>query len=143
MGSLHCLSVGCSDATVIRTDLATFLVDCHNIGDHANLLPANKNLRGVFITHQHHDHYSGLNYLWDNGYSIDCLIYSPYDRRYADSTVSLEEWNEFNNLKNQFQGKGTKLFSPYRQDSFDTAYWETYGVKFWTIGPAKSVATSE
>ena len=94
MGSLHCLNVGCSDATVIMTDSATFLVDCHNIGDYSNLLPANKNLRGVFITHQHHDHYSGLNYLWDNGYSIDCLIYSPYERRYADSSVSFEEWSE-------------------------------------------------
>src|SRR5262249_44883729 len=88
-------------------------------------------------------HYSGLNYLWENGYSIDCLIYSPYERRYADLSVTIDEWNEFNNLKNQFQGRGTKLFAPYRQDSFDKAYWETNGVKFEIIGPAKSFATSD
>lgn len=143
MGSLNCLSVGCGDSSVITTDSATFLVDCHNIEDYSWLLPKSKKLRGVFITHQHEDHYSGLQYLWDNDYTIDCLIYSPYERRYGDSSVSLEEWNEFNGLKDKFEGNGTDLFSPYRQDSFDKPYWETNGAKFEIIGPAKSVSTSD
>lgn len=87
MGSLHCLNVGCADASVIKTDSGTFLVDCHNIEEHKTLLPSTKKLRGVFVTHQHRDHYSGLDYLYWQGYSIDCLIYSPYERRYDDSSV--------------------------------------------------------
>lgn len=143
MGSLHCLNVGCADASVIKTDSATFLVDCHNIEDHKNLLPSTKKLRGVFVTHQHRDHYSGLDYLYRQGYSIDYLIYSPYERRYGDSSVTIEEWNEFNDLKTKFEKKGTQLHAPYRQDSFDKPFWDTDGVKFEIIGPAKSVATSD
>lgn len=142
MGTIHCLDVGCGDATVIRTSSATFLVDTNRIDEHSGLLPSNKKIRGVFITHQHEDHYSGLNYLWDNGYSIDCLIYSPYDRRRGDSSVTLDEWNEFNDLREKFKSKGTKPFSPYRQDSFDEPYWNTNGAKFWMVGPNKGIAIS-
>lgn len=74
MGELHCLKVGCGDASVIVTDTATFLVDCHNIDWHKDVLPENKNIRGIFITHQHEDHYSGLNYLKNNNYTIEWLI---------------------------------------------------------------------
>ena len=117
MGSLHCLDVGCADASVIITDTATFLVDCQNIGDFSDLLPESKKLRGVFITHQHSDHYSGLGYLKDEGYAIEYLIYSPYDRRYLDDSVTYDEWNEFNAYLDYFRGEGTKLYAPYKQDS--------------------------
>jgi beta-lactamase superfamily II metal-dependent hydrolase len=143
MGELHCLSVGCGDASVMITDSATFLVDCYNIGNFPRLLPSNRNLRGVFITHQHEDHYSGLNYLKDKGFTIDCLIYSPYDRRRNDSSVTLEEWNEFNELKDYFKQMGTKLYSPYRQESFDKPYWKTNGIKFEILGPHKHIATCD
>jgi beta-lactamase superfamily II metal-dependent hydrolase len=143
MGQLHYLAVGCADATVIITDNATFLIDCHNIGDYSHLLPSDKHLRGVFITHQHEDHYSGLNYLGEKDYSIDHLIYSPYQRRYRDNSVTIEEWNEFNSLRNHFAKKGTKLHAPCRQSSFDEPWWETNGVRFWIIGPASSSAEGE
>lgn len=142
MGTIHCLDVGCADATIIKTSSATFLVDTGRIDKHSVLLPANKKLRGVFITHQHEDHYSGLNYLFDNGYEIDCLIYSPYDRRRGDNSVTLDEWNEFNGLKDKFKNKGTKLYSPYRQDSWDKPYWSTNDAKFWMLGPYKKNAIS-
>lgn len=138
-GFLYCLSVGCGDATIIVTDTATFLVDCHNIGEFLHLLPQNKHLRGVFITHQHEDHYSGLNYLKENKYSIDHLIFSPYDRRYGDNSVTIDEWNEFNSLKDYFSRQGTKLHAPYRQSNFNKPWWDTNGVKFWIIGPISNV----
>ena len=94
MGKLYHLAVGCADASIIATNEATFLIDCHNIEEHAHLLPSNKRLRGVFITHQHYDHYSGLAYLRQKAFTIEYLIYSPYDRRYADGSVTIEEWNE-------------------------------------------------
>jgi competence protein ComEC len=143
MGTLHCLDVGCGDATVIKTSTATFLIDTHNIGDYSSHLPSSKKLRGVFITHQHEDHYSGLNYLWDNGYKIDCLIYSPYERRRGDLSVTLDEWNDFNDLKDKFHGQGTKIYAPYRQNSWDKPYWTTNGAKFWIVGPDKDTAGSD
>jgi len=143
MGRLICLDVGCADASVVIADTATFLVDCHNIGDYSQFLPSNKKLRGVFITHQHFDHYSGLEYLRDKGYTIDCLIYSPYERRYADGSVTIEEWNEFDRHRLHFEKRGTKSYTPYRQESWETAFWETNGLKFWMLGPEKSTATSD
>ena len=110
MGTLHHLNVGCADASLIATDGA-FLVDCHRIEEHKRLLPTNKHIRGVFVTHQHNDHYSGLEFLRKGGYTIDCLIYSPYERRYDDASVTKEEWDEFASHRDFFGGKGTKLFS--------------------------------
>jgi beta-lactamase superfamily II metal-dependent hydrolase len=142
MGKLHCLNVGCADASVIVSTNCTFLVDCHDIESHADLLPSSKNIRGVFITHQHRDHYSGLEYLRRKGYSIGCLIYSPYDRRYADASVTSDEWDEFSSHRDYFGSKGTALRAPYRQESFDEAYWNIDGIKFWMLGPNQKIAAS-
>jgi|SRR5579863_5321390 beta-lactamase superfamily II metal-dependent hydrolase len=142
MGKLHCLDVGCADASIIVSSNFTFLVDCHDIASYAHLLPASKKIRAVFITHQHRDHYSGLDYLRKNGYSIGCLIYSPYDRRYGDNSLTLEEWNEFNSHRDYFESKGTALRSPYRQANFDKPYWEIDGLKFWMLGPDDDIAKS-
>ena len=142
MGELHHLDVGCADASVIKTSTATFLIDCHGIEDYSDLLPANKSLRGVFITHQHKDHYSGLGYLKDNGYTIEYLLYSPYERRYNDQSVTYEEWSEFNEYCDYFQEKGTKLYALYRQSNFDKPYWETDDVSFYIIGPAEDITVA-
>jgi beta-lactamase superfamily II metal-dependent hydrolase len=143
MGELYCLSVGCGDASVIISESATFLIDCNNIRDFTHLLPKDKNLLGVFITHQHSDHYSGLIYLKENNYNITHLIYSPYSRRKEDLSVTLEEWNEFNRLKDYFSGKGTKLYSPYRQKTFNEPYWKINGIRFEIIGPHEKITTSD
>lgn len=144
MGKLHHLKVGCADCSVIKTASGdTFLVDCHNISDHKHLLPTSKRLRGVFVTHQHSDHYSGLDFLRKNGYAIDCLVYSPYERKWGDNSVTIEEWNEFSSHVQYFQGKGTKTYTPYRQDDFTEPFWKTDGLKFWMIGPDKATATAD
>ncbi len=143
MGKFRCLDVGCGDASIIETDSATFLIDCHRIEDHSQYLPNNKKLRGVFITHQHEDHYSGLEYLWDNNYKIDYIIKSPYKRRQNDNSVEYADWNDFNKLVAKFENNGTKIRLPYRQDDFSEPYWHTNGVKFFIIGPEKSIATSD
>lgn len=143
VGKLHCLDVGCGDSNIIQTSNATFLVDCNNIEQHAHLLPANNQLRGVIITHQHRDHYCGLEYLRKNGYSIQYLIHSPYKRRYNDSSVTIEEWNEFEDHVEFFKSKGTKVYAPYKQSSWEKPYWTIDGLKFWMLGPKESTATSE
>lgn len=143
MGKAYFCSVGHGDCTVIQGANQTFLIDCHDLESHARLLPSSKRLRGVFVTHQHYDHYSGLRYLKDHGYSIDFLFYSPYERRHNDASAPYEEWTEFNNLKDYFSGQGTQLRIPYRQGSFDKPYWDCNDVKFWMLGPFHSLASRE
>ena len=53
VGELHHLNVGFGDASVIVTESAAFLIDCHKIEEYARVLP--KRIRGIFITHQHRD----------------------------------------------------------------------------------------
>jgi beta-lactamase superfamily II metal-dependent hydrolase len=142
MGELNCLNVGCADTSVIISESAYFLIDCYNIQDHTAYLPINKKIREVFITHQHYDHFLGLKYLKDNDYSIEFLIYSPYVRRYNDSSVKYEEWQEFNSYVDYFKRKGTEMFTPYRQDSVEDTWWKTNGIEFRILGPVKHIATS-
>ena len=78
----------------------------------------------------------------DKGYTIDHLIYSPYERRYNDQSVTIKEWSEFNEYRDYFKKMGTKLHNPYREQSFAKPWWETNGVSFNMIGPAKSIATN-
>lgn len=141
VASLHHLKVGCGDASVIQTDV-TFLVDCHRIDEHRSLLPASKVLRGVFITHQHRDHYSGLEFLRTNGYKVEYLIYSPYVRRNGDTSVTIEEWDEFLAHQGYFKKQGAKTYTPHRQTSWDKPWWSNGGVDFWLLGPKESTATS-
>jgi competence protein ComEC len=140
---MHFLDVGCGDSTVIVSNRFTFLVDCEGIEDHSDFLPSSKEIKAVFITHQHRDHYSGLEYLRSKGYSIGYLIYSPYERRRGDNSVTSEEWAEFASHRDYFEGKGTELRRPYRQDKFDAPYWTIDGLKFWMFGPTSSIATSD
>jgi len=135
--------VGCADASIIITDTATFLVDCQDIASYRQLLPASKTIKGLFLTHQHEDHYSGLEYLRDNGYKIEYMIYSPYERRRGDNSITLDEWNEFNDHRGYFESKGTKTYKPYKQESFEKPWWQVAGLKFWMLGPKVSTATSE
>jgi beta-lactamase superfamily II metal-dependent hydrolase len=143
MRKLYLLNVGCADASVIRTAKYTFIIDCHNIKRYAHLLPDDKRIRGVFVTHQHEDHYSGLGYLKDQDYTIDHLVYSPYERRHNDQSVSISEWNEFNGYVDYFARQGSKLHKPYRQDYFDRPWWRTDDVSFEIVGPEEAIATRE
>lgn len=143
MGKMINFDVGCADTSLIVSGSDYFLVDCYDPSLYKKHLPDNKKIKGLFITHQHRDHFSGMSYLADNGYSIDYLIYSPYERRRGDNSVELDEWKEFNEHKDFFVGKGTKIYTPYRQASFDKPWWEPPGLKIWMLGPEKGIATSD
>lgn len=143
MAKLHFLEVGCADTTLIESQGSIILVDCYNINNYSQLLPSNKIIKAVFITHQHYDHFLGLEYLKDNGYTIEYLLYSPYERRYSDNSVQYDEWKSFNDLVTYFKNKGTKTYTPYRQDKFDEPYWNVAGLKIWMIGPNKKIATED
>ena len=143
MATIHFLNVGCADTTIINTIFGTFLIDCHNIESFKDLLPSNKAIKALFITHQHYDHFSGMEYLKENNYSIEYLIYSPYNRRFGDNSVELEEWQDFSKLANYFEQKGSNIYKPYRQTNFDKPWWEFLSLKFWMLGPTRSIANSD
>ena len=141
MAKIHFLNVGCADTTIIQSAGKTILVDCcSHIEDYDYLLPRDKSIAAVFITHQHQDHFKGLNYLKDSDYKINFLIYSPYQRKREDSSLSAEEWKEFNQLVTYFEGQGTKVYKPYRQNTFDKPWWDFAGLTFWMLGPVKEIA---
>lgn len=143
MGKICFCKVGCADCTVIQGASATYLIDCAGIEDHAGLLPSSMKLRGVFITHQHRDHFAGLNYLKDKGYSIDFLMYSPYERRYDDNSAPYDEWQEFNALRDHFIGKGTETRTPYRDADFDKPFWIAGDLVFRIFAPFEDLARSD
>lgn len=141
MAKIHFLEVGCADTTIIQSEGKTILVDCcSRIEDYCYLLPNSRVINAVFITHQHQDHFKGLNYLKDNDYKITFLICSPYQRKREDSSVSAEEWREFNQLVAYFEGQGTKVYKPYRQNAFNKPWWNFAGLTFWMLGPVKEIA---
>lgn len=39
--------------------------------------------------------------------------------------------------------KGTNLYTPYRQNQFDNAFWEIDGIKYLILGPATHIAKSD
>jgi beta-lactamase superfamily II metal-dependent hydrolase len=143
MAKIHFLEVGCADTTIIESNGNTILIDCVNPEDFRYLLPASKSIFAVFLTHQHYDHFTGLEYLKNEGFSIDYIIQSPYDRRYMDTSVQYDEWNSFNSLIKHFLDKGSKVYKPYRQDNFSEPWWSPVGLKIWMIGPEKGIATKE
>ena len=144
MGTLFCLNVGCADTTVIKTDKNDyFMIDCYDYLVFKAYLPADKHIKALFITHQHYDHFKGMEDLIENRYTIDYLIYSPYDRRYGDNSVEYDEWQDFNTFSNHFAKKGTKVYKPYRQDELKEPWWQPSGLKIWMYGPEKGIAKSD
>ncbi len=141
MGVIYFLNVGCADTTIIKSNGDTIMIDCHKIEDYKSLLPTSKKIRALFITHQHYDHFLGMEYLKDSSYSIDYLIYSPYERRNNDNSIEYDEWKTFNQFVKYFENNGTKIYKPFRQEKFDKPYWETSLLKIWMIGPYKDIAT--
>ena len=150
MTDIICVSVGCADTSVVRTVDGTILVDCYRGNefgdpgdDFVKYLPSSKNLKAVFITHQHGDHFRGLSYLQRNDYGIEYLISSPYKRRNSDPSVTYEEWVEFKGYVQYLQSKGTKLYEPYRQEKWDEPWWNVLGIKIWLLGPDMTIADKE
>ena len=71
-----------------------YLVDIGDFDAAMSLLPEEANVRGVFITHGHHDHIFGINALKD-AYP-DCLVYASEDcaRMMASSKSNLSMYLE-------------------------------------------------
>jgi len=143
MGKLIDFNVGCANSGIISTGYHSIMIDCYGLEDYKDNLPRSKTINVLFITHQHHDHFDGISFLLDNNYSVEYLIYSPYQRRYGDNSVELDEWNDFLNLKTRLEKKGTKCGSLYRQSDLKEPLFSYDDVKCFLIGPYKHIADSD
>lgn len=144
MGNFRCLSVGCGDTSIIDDGKKFCMVDCYSPDDFKQYLPKDKIIHALFITHHHYDHFKGMDYLLKNKYTVNNIVYSPYERRYNDHSVARDEYNELKNYISDFKKKGAKTYSPFRQTSFDKPWWKINdNLKVWMIGPFKDIATSD
>lgn len=143
MGEMKCFDVGFGDTTLIDSGSGVVMIDCNEfIEDHSSVLPRSKVIDVLFITHQHYDHFLGMEFLKTEGFTIRNLVYSPYDRRRSDNSVAYDEWERFKSIAGYFQRAGTKAYAPYRQKTWDSAWWSICGLKVWMIGPNEAIATS-
>lgn len=117
------LNVGCADCTVMHLGDKIVMVDCHQgnqENEEANILNyiPNGHIDILILTHQHYDHFDGIQVLLDNNISVSEIWESNYKRRHSDNSVDIDEWNEYQNLIVKLDAK---IFQPTRNtESFDT-----------------------
>lgn len=123
MGKIYFLSVGRGNFTIIQsTNGSTVLIDCGDDNQTSyrfdHLLPDNRIIDAVCVTHQHFDHFRQLKYFLENNYRIEKLIYPPYVRKKNDPSVTEDEWNCFQEYLAALENAGTRLIPTYRPLTF-------------------------
>lgn len=143
-GFIQFCDVGHGDCTIIGTDSGKrVLIDCYGIEKYASLLPKNKLIEAVFITHPHDDHFGGLSFLRNNKYKIKRLIHSPYVRRHNDASVELPEWNRFRSHAVAYANSGTIIHQPFRQQNVKNVFFKCDGVSYRILGPHEHIANRD
>ena len=133
------LNVGCADCTILKLGSKIVMIDCHQGGDGQEdilkKLPKN-HIDVLVITHQHYDHFDGIQTLLDNKVTVTELWECPYERRYGDNSVGYSEWQDYQNLKQKLVKEGTKVYRPYRGNG----WYDTIGTsKVKILNPPKNV----
>ena len=132
------LKVGCADCTVMHLGTKVVMVDCHqgnSDNEEADILEyiPNNHIDILILTHQHYDHFDGIQVLIDNDINVSEIWESNYKRRYGDNSVGLDEWNDYQNLLSKLDAK---IFHPTRSTkSFDTVG----GAKLQFYNPKKNI----
>lgn len=118
------LNVGCADCTILELGSKIVMVDCHQGGDSQediiSWLPK-KHIDVLIITHQHYDHFDGIQVLLDNNVTVSELWECPYKRRHGDDSVGYDEWQSYQNLKEKLKKNGTRVYKSSRTSGvYDT-----------------------
>jgi len=132
------LNVGCADCTVMHIGSKVVMVDCHQ-GDAENdeadifdYIPNNR-IDLLILTHAHYDHFDGIQKLLDNDIDVGEIWESNYQRRYGDSSVKYEEWQDYQNLVGKLNAP---IYHPTRSaENYDTVG----GANFHFYGPKKNI----
>ncbi len=119
----HFLDVGCADCTIFEMGDDLVLIDCGynkysdkgiskptNIAHYINNNIGKSLIDLLIISHPHSDHYLGMEDLINN-FTVAEFWGSPYKRRHDDNSLSLEDYNEYTNLKNKLVPDSSKRFT--------------------------------
>ncbi len=136
------LNVGCADCSVMHLGNKVIMVDCHQ-GDIGNgedsildYVP-NDHIDVLILTHQHYDHFDGIQTLVDNYITVGEIWESKYKRRYKDNSVEYAEWQEYQKLVKKLNAK---IYHPSRStDDYDTIG----GAKFQFFNPKRNINDKE
>ena len=139
MADKYCfLNVGCADCTVLQVGGKVVMIDCHqgNIDDGEedilDFIPNNK-IDVLIITHQHYDHFDGIQILIDNNIEVSKIWESCYERRYNDNSVGYDEWQDYQKLIAKLDAK---IYHPKRNVKiFDTVG----GASFQFLNPHSDI----
>jgi competence protein ComEC len=142
---VHFLNVGLADCTIIEMDNDLVVIDCGyrrtgysaskptNIKNYLNDVIGKTIIDLLIVTHPHHDHFIGME---DMIGSFKVLRYwgSPYERRYADASLSNDEWNEYVKLRNKLVPESNRQMTPYKGETIKIG-----SCTFFVVGPRNNV----
>jgi beta-lactamase superfamily II metal-dependent hydrolase len=145
----HFLNVGCADCTIFEIGNDLVVVDCgyrqfsNGVSKPTSIYNYLKNIIGktyidlLVISHPHHDHYLGMEELIGK-VTVAEFWGSPYSRRHGDNSLSLDEWNEYNRLKEKLVPDSNKRFTCTKG-----AEKSLSSCKLVILGPRENVNTDE
>lgn len=115
------------------------MVDCHEEDgygeDIINALPGSV-VDVLILTHQHYDHFDGIEKLINADITVKEIWESPYSRRYNDNSVSYEEWQDYQRLVRKLESRGALRYSPSRSSQ---VYDTIGGASFRILNPVKNI----
>jgi beta-lactamase superfamily II metal-dependent hydrolase len=141
----HFLNVGCADCTIFEMDNDIVVIDCGyrrfgygvskptNIYDYLKVVIGKTFIDLLIITHPHHDHYLAMEDLIGK-VTVAKFWGSPYQRRYGDDSLSVDDWNEYTRLKERLIPDAN---SRYTCTKGAEAIFS--GCKFVVLGPRKEI----
>jgi len=149
MTKAHFLNVGCADCTIFEMETALVVIDCgyrrfsNGTSKPTSILDYIRNTIGkryidlLIISHPHHDHYLGVEEMIGK-VTVGQFWGSPYERRYGDNSLDLDEWKEYCNLKEKLVPDPTRRFN-CTKDAKETIS----GCTFTVLGPRKGINAVE
>jgi len=150
MSRYHFVNVGFGDCTIleyknpINTESKVIMIDCgwgYSKQSETNVAKYLKNEVGIpwidvlIITHPHYDHFYGMKDILDEKLLVLEIWGSPYQRRFGDSSLNLDEYNEYLALQESFKALGTK--------SYTVSSWYSQAItasaQLTILGPIKTI----
>jgi len=132
------INVGCADCTVLLLGDKVVMVDCHQGNtedseeDILDFIP-NKKVDVLILTHQHYDHFDGIQTLINNKIEVSEIWESCYQRRHGDNSVKYDEWKDYIKLT---LALNAKFYQPVRSsDDFDVVG----GAHFQFLNPPEDI----
>lgn len=145
----HFINVGCADCTILEIGDDLVVIDCGyrrvgtGISKQMNIYHYLKHTIGktyidlLIISHPHHDHYLGMEELIGK-VTVAEFWGSPYQRRHGDNSLSVDEWNEYNDLKNRLVSDSNRRFTCTKGVRKTLS-----GSEFVVLGPRNDVNANE